>query len=76
MTSWKKTLTNDFEEVVKAAHPEIFDIKDALYVSGASYAAMSGSGSAFYGLFKKEDLNEEFLRADFPNARHFIMDMK
>jgi len=29
------------------------DIKKELYRSGALYAAMSGSGSSFYGIFKK-----------------------
>ena len=47
---WKDTLCNDFEESVFRAHPEISGIKDVLYRHGAVYAAMSGSGSAFFFL--------------------------
>ena len=52
--TWKETLVNDFEESVFALHPEIGAIKDKLYKMGATYAAMSGSGSALFGLFKEE----------------------
>ena len=50
--TWKETLVNDFEESVFALHPEIGAVKDELYKMGATYAAMSGSGSALYGLFR------------------------
>ena len=52
--TWKDTLVNDFEESVFALHPDIGAIKDKLYKMGATYAAMSGSGSALFGLFKEE----------------------
>ena len=52
--TWKQALVNDFEEVVFAEHPSIRSIRDKLYEQGAVYAAMSGSGSAVYGLFDKE----------------------
>lgn len=45
-------LTNDFEETVCKAHPEIVHIKQALLDAGAIYAAMSGSGSTVFGLFQ------------------------
>ncbi|MCM1501750.1 MAG: 4-(cytidine 5'-diphospho)-2-C-methyl-D-erythritol kinase [Bacteroidales bacterium] len=48
---WKALLVNDFEETVLAAHPELAVIKQSLYDSGASYASMSGSGSAFFGIY-------------------------
>lgn len=51
--TWHKDLVNDFEESVFALHPEIGDIKNRLYDMGATYAAMSGSGSALFGLFKE-----------------------
>lgn len=53
--TWKQELKNDFEEPVFATHPEIKKIKEALYHAGAIYASLSGSGSAVYGIFKKED---------------------
>ena len=51
--TWKEGLINDFEESVFAQHPELADIKKRLYDMGATYAAMSGSGSALFGLFKE-----------------------
>lgn len=49
--TWRDELTNDFEHSVFALHPEIAAIKQRLYDLGATYAAMSGSGSAVFGLF-------------------------
>jgi 4-diphosphocytidyl-2-C-methyl-D-erythritol kinase len=54
-TEWKDLMTNDFEAPVEAAHSAITEIKQALYGAGALYAAMSGSGSTVFGLFKKEE---------------------
>ena len=50
--TWREELTNDFEKSVFAIHPEIGAIKDRLYEMGAIYAAMSGSGSSLFGLFR------------------------
>ena len=49
---WKGLLVNDFEATVFKAHPELEAIKQSLYDSGAVYAAMSGSGSAIFGIYK------------------------
>ena len=49
---WKDLLVNDFERTVFVAHPEIEAIKRSLYDSGATYASMSGSGSALFALYK------------------------
>lgn len=51
--TWREELVNDFEHSVFALHPEIGAIKQQLYEMGATYAAMSGSGSAVFGLFRK-----------------------
>lgn len=51
---WKKNIHNDFEDSVSQQYPEIKKIKEKLYSLGAVYASMSGSGSAVYGIFKKE----------------------
>ncbi len=50
--SWRTELVNDFEASVFALHPEIGAIKEQLYQLGAVYAAMSGSGSSVFGLFR------------------------
>lgn len=52
--TWKSELINDFEKSVFLQYPEIEKIKNKLYQTGAIYAAMSGSGSTIYGIFKKD----------------------
>ena len=49
--SWKEELVNDFEATVFAKYPSLRQYKAGLYGRGALYAAMSGSGSALFGLF-------------------------
>lgn len=49
---WKYHIVNDFEIGVFERHPHIENIKHALYQKGAIYAAMSGSGSALFGVFE------------------------
>lgn len=51
--TWRDRLINDFERSVFALHPEIAAIKEKLYDLGAVYAAMSGSGSSLFGLFRQ-----------------------
>ena len=51
VSEWKELLVNDFEETVFRLHPEIATLKRRFYDEGAVYAAMSGSGSAVFGLF-------------------------
>lgn len=61
---WKGKMKNDFEKSVFANHPQMERIKEELYNMGAVYASMSGSGSAFFGLFTGqqniEDIEEKF----------------
>jgi 4-diphosphocytidyl-2-C-methyl-D-erythritol kinase len=52
--TWRNELTNDFEQSVFTLHPEIGAIKERLYDLGAVYAAMTGSGSSVFGLFREE----------------------
>ena len=54
VSTWKTTLKNDFEPTVFAKYPALADYKEQLYARGALYAAMSGSGSALFGLFPKD----------------------
>ena len=50
---WKGLLTNDFEDSVFRQFPAVAEVKESMYARGAVYAAMSGSGSAVFGLFRK-----------------------
>ncbi|MBS1665239.1 MAG: 4-(cytidine 5'-diphospho)-2-C-methyl-D-erythritol kinase [Bacteroidetes bacterium] len=50
--SWRDTLINDFEEPVFRMHPELRTIKETLYAQGALYAALTGSGSSLFGIFR------------------------
>ena len=52
--TWRQDLVNDFEQSVFTLHPEIGAIKQQLYSLGAVYSAMSGSGSAVFGLFRED----------------------
>ena len=51
---WKNKLFNDFEEPVFERYPKLYEIKEYFYRMGAIYAAMSGSGSAIFGIFPEE----------------------
>jgi 4-diphosphocytidyl-2-C-methyl-D-erythritol kinase len=55
---WKYHIVNDFELGIFKKYPVIETVKHQLYEQGALYAAMSGSGSAVFGIFEeKVDLN-------------------
>ena len=49
---WEGLVVNDFETTVFAKHPRLAEIKQSLYDAGAVYAAMSGSGSALFALYR------------------------
>ena len=51
---WDGALVNDFEETVFAKYPALEAIKRSLYDCGAVYASMSGSGSALFAIYKKQ----------------------
>jgi 4-diphosphocytidyl-2-C-methyl-D-erythritol kinase len=53
MEEWKYALKNDFEQSAFHHHPVLPDIKKTLYMNGAIYASMSGSGSCIYGIFSE-----------------------
>lgn len=54
ISEWRYEIRNDFEVSCFAAHPVLAQIKAEMYDLGATYAAMSGSGSAMYGLFSEK----------------------
>ena len=70
--TWRDELVNDFEDSVFALHPEIGEVKERLYKKGATYAAMTGSGSALFGLFRE---NPEWLSREFPDMFTFCGEM-
>lgn len=47
-------IANDLEAPVARRHPEIAEIIEACYRAGAQVAAMTGSGSAVFGLFNEQ----------------------
>ncbi|GIV54066.1 MAG: 4-diphosphocytidyl-2-C-methyl-D-erythritol kinase [Candidatus Kapaibacterium sp.] len=67
----RSVCTNDFEAVVFPLYPELARIKEQLYASGATYASLTGTGSALYGFFPSE---EHTLAAAtmFPTYRTFV----
>ena len=53
VSQWSDKLDNDLEVPVFEMYPVLAETKAELYRQGAVYAAMSGSGSAVFGLFNK-----------------------
>jgi 4-diphosphocytidyl-2-C-methyl-D-erythritol kinase len=64
---------NDLQPVVVARHPEIGELVDSLKHSGASHAAMSGSGSAVFGLFSRRAVAEAAADALVGGGRRVIV---
>ncbi len=57
LPAWKGTgltVVNDLEAPVARRHPEIASMRSTLMRAGARAAAMTGSGSAVFGLFARE----------------------
>ena len=65
LQDWQAHIFNDFEPSVFAKYPEIDEIKTELYLAGAKFALMSGSGSSVFAIFENEiklpDLEKENL---------------
>jgi len=61
MSDWQHLLYNDFERVVFNRYPLVGKIKEQLYIEGAMYSSMSGSGSSVFGIFENPiDLQNNF----------------
>jgi 4-diphosphocytidyl-2-C-methyl-D-erythritol kinase len=56
-STWQDQYINDFEIPIGKLHPEIAKGIVELKQHGAFYAAMSGSGSSYFGLFLNKPLN-------------------
>ena len=64
---------NDLQAVVVAHHPEIGQLIDELRHRGASAAAMSGSGSAVFGLFPRLPVAEAAAAAVVGHGRRVLI---
>lgn len=60
---WKEFMANDFENSIFHKYPVVKSVKEKLYKNGALYAAMSGSGSAVFGIFDQ--------KPELENLSHF-----
>ena len=49
---WREEIENDFEENIFEEYPKLQSIKKQLYIDGAIYVSMTGSGSTIYGIFR------------------------
>jgi len=66
-------LSNDFEGPVFSRHPRLREIKDGLLKRGAADAALAGSGSAVFGIFRNPAQARRAARA-FPEDSVFVVE--
>ena len=66
-------LSNDFEGPVFSRHPRLREIKDGLLERGAADAALAGSGSAVFGVFRNPAQARRAARA-FPEDSVFVVE--
>lgn len=64
--TWMGQIQNDFEPHVFKIYPEIGQVKEKLLGMGAVYAAMSGSGSTVFGIFR--DSIPQHIESHFKHA--------
>jgi len=64
-------LSNDFEEPVFSRHPRLREIRDGLLQGGAAAAALAGSGSAVFGVFRNPAQARRAAR-NFPEDTTFV----
>lgn len=53
ISNWSGLLTNDFQAGICQSYPEVAQAISVLENAGARYAAMTGSGSAVFGIFDR-----------------------
>jgi 4-diphosphocytidyl-2-C-methyl-D-erythritol kinase len=66
-------LSNDFEGPVFHRHPRLEEIRDGLLKRGAADAALAGSGSAVFGIFRNPARARRAARA-FPEDSVFVVE--
>ncbi len=64
-------LSNDFEAPVFSRHPRLREIRDGLLQEGAAAAALAGSGSAVFGVFRNPAQARRAAR-NFPEDTTFV----
>ena len=71
--SRQETVSNDFEGPVFSRHPRLREIRDGLLKRGAANAALAGSGSAVFGLYRNPARARRAARA-FPEDSVFVVE--
>jgi 4-diphosphocytidyl-2-C-methyl-D-erythritol kinase len=71
--SRQKAVSNDFEGPVFRRHPRLGEIRDGLLKRGAADAALAGSGSAVFGIFRNPARARRAARA-FPEDSIFVVE--
>jgi 4-diphosphocytidyl-2-C-methyl-D-erythritol kinase len=66
-------VSNDFEVPVFRRHPRLGEIRDGLLERGAADAALAGSGSAVFGIFRNPARARRAARA-FPEDSVFVVE--
>ena len=66
-------VSNDFEVPVFSRHPRLKEIRDALLQRGAAEAALAGSGSAVFGIYRNPAQARRAARA-FPEDSVFVVE--
>lgn len=72
LSDWPKNLKNDFEPLIFGKYQELNAIRDKFYHIGANYASLSGSGSAVYGIFDREEKAREGVDCFRPHYSTFL----
>ncbi len=64
--------SNDLEEVAGRFYPEIAEVRQKIWESGARFVSLSGSGSAVYGIFPMEVDLEPVRKQFVPRYRVYV----
>ena len=62
VAQWKGTVENDFDGYAFGEEPLIAELIAEMYLAGADFSLMSGSGSTVYGIFKNSPQLTELLK--------------
>jgi 4-diphosphocytidyl-2-C-methyl-D-erythritol kinase len=62
LSTWRDTITNDFEAAAFEWHPMLKQLKQQLYESRAEFALMSGSGSSLFGVYTDSEIVEKAVK--------------